>query len=222
MSKQSFQLRAKMVGAILREARVAAGLSLKDAAAAIGVTSGALSSYEFGRKAISLPELELLAYTYDFSLRNFTSPDKFAKRSKAKVNSSLLLSLRHRQIAAALARCREAAGLTQRELADNTGITLPRLKAYERGGKPIPFPELELVASRLGLTAEAFVDQQPPIGDWDSAMRTYEYVAELPVDLQQFLATPSNLPYLHLAMRLSKVPVDRLRTVGEGLIDITQ
>ncbi len=222
MSKQSHQLRAKMVGAMLREARVAAGLSLKDAAAAIGVTSGALSSYEFGRKAVSLPELELLAYTYDLSLRNFTSPEKFAKRTKTKVNPSLLLALRHRQIAAALAKSREAAGLTQRELADNASITLPRLKAYEKGTKPVPLPELELVVSRLGLAVEAFIDQQPPIGDWDSAKRTFEYVSELPVDLQQFIATPANLPYLRLAMRLSKVPVDRLRTVGEGLIDITQ
>lgn len=222
MSKQSHQLRAKMVGAMLREARVAAGLSLKDAAAAIGVTSGTLSSYEFGRKAVSLPELELLAYTYDFSLRNFTSPDKFSKRTRTKVNPSLLLSLRHRQIAAELGKRREAAGLTQRELAESASITLPRLKAYEKGSKPVPLPELELIASRLGMTTDSLVDQQPPIGDWDSAKRTYEFVSELPVDLQQFIVTPANLPYLRLAMRLSRVPVDRLRTVGEGLIDITQ
>jgi transcriptional regulator with XRE-family HTH domain len=222
MSKQSHQLRAKMVGAILREARVAAGLSLKNAAAAIGVTSGALSSYEFGRKAVSLPELELLAYTYDFSLRNFSSPDKFTKRTRAKVNPSLLLSLRQRQIAGELVKRREAVGITQRELADSAGITLPRLKAYEKGAKSIPLPELELIASRLGVTPEAFVDRQPPIGDWDSAKRAYEHVSEMPVELQEFISAPANLPYLQLAMRLSKVPVDRLRTVGEGLIDITQ
>ncbi|MCJ7513288.1 MAG: transcriptional regulator [Anaerolineales bacterium] len=222
MSKQTHQLRAKMVGAMLREARVGAGLSLKDAAAAVGVSSGVLSSFEFGRKPISLPELELLAYTYDLSLRHFSTPEKFAKRTQAKVNAALLLSLRHRQIAAALAKQRQAAAVSQRELADSVGITLPRLRSYEKGNKPIPFPELELIASRLGMSAEAFIDQQPPIGDWDSAKRTYEYVFELPVELRQFIATPANQPYLRLAMRLSKVPVDRLRTVGEGLIDITQ
>jgi transcriptional regulator with XRE-family HTH domain len=221
MSKQTHELRAKMVGAMLREARIAAGMSLKDAAAAIGVSGGALSSYEFGRKAISLPELELLAYTYDFSLRNFFFPEKYAKRVRAKVNPSLLLSLRHRQISAALVKSREAASLTQRELAESAGLTLPRLKAYEKGGKAIPLPDLEVLASRLGLTAETFVAQQPPVGEWDSAKRAFEVVAELPPDLQQFIATPANQPYLRLAMRLSKVPVDRLRTVGEGLIDIT-
>ena len=222
MSKQTHQLRAKMVGAMLREARVAAGLSLKEAAAAIGLTSGALSSYEFGRKALSLPELELLAFTYDFSLRYFFSPEKFSKRTKPNVNPSLLLSLRHRQIAAALVKQREAAGLSLRELADSVGITLPRLKAYEKGSKPIPLPELEMICGRLGLPTEAFIDQQPPIGDWDSAKRAYEFVSDLPIELKQFIATPANLPYLQMAMRLSKVPVDRLRTVGEGLVDITQ
>ncbi len=222
MTKQTQQLRAKMVGAMLREARVAAGISLKEAAAAIGASSGALSSYEFGRKAASLPELELLAYTYDFSLRNFSSPEKFIKRTKANVNPSLLLSLRHRQIATALHKQREAAGLTQRELAESAGLTLPRLRAYEKGSKPIPFPDLEVLASRLGLSPESYVDQQPPIGAWDSAKRAFEFLSELPMEMQQFIATPGNLPYLRLAMRLSKVPVDRLRTVGEGLIDISQ
>ena len=83
-------------------------------------------------------------------------------------------------------------------------------------------PELEVIASRLGRTIDDYADKQPPVGTWDSAKRVFEHLSQLPQDLQMFIAEPSNVPYLRLAMRLSKVPVDRLRTVGEGLVDITQ
>jgi hypothetical protein len=45
--------------------------------------------------------------------------------------------------------------------------------------------------------------------------------SELPSELQQFVCKPINRPYLELAMRLSDLPVDRLRTVAEGLLEIT-
>jgi transcriptional regulator with XRE-family HTH domain len=222
MSTQTYTLRAKMVGAMLREARLSAGISLKDGAAGIGVTSGTLSSYEYGRKPVSLPELELLAFRYDFSLRNFWHPDQFIKHQDENLNPTLLLSLRQRQIAGWLQKQREEAGLTQKELAKGAGISLAKIRAYEKGDRRIPLPELEVIASRLGRTVDDYADKQPPVGTWDSAKRVFEHLSELPQDLQMFIAEPSNVPYLRLAMRLSKVPVDRLRTVGEGLVDITQ
>ena len=107
MSTQTYTLRAKMIGAMLREARLSAGISLKDGAAGIGVTSSTLSSYEYGRKPVSLPELELLAFRYDFSLRNFWHPDQFIKHQDENLNPTLLLSLRQRQIAGWLQKQRE-------------------------------------------------------------------------------------------------------------------
>jgi hypothetical protein len=44
---------------------------------------------------------------------------------------------------------------------------------------------------------------------------------QLPSELQDFIAQPINRPYVELANRLSNLPVDKLRSIAEGLLDIT-
>ena len=44
---------------------------------------------------------------------------------------------------------------------------------------------------------------------------------ELPLELRQFVARPVNRPYLELAMKLSDMSKDKLRSVAEDLLDIT-
>ena len=39
--------------------------------------------------------------------------------------------------------------------------------------------------------------------------------------MQQFVSKPVNQPYLELAQRLSEMSVERLRSVAEGLLEIT-
>ena len=44
---------------------------------------------------------------------------------------------------------------------------------------------------------------------------------ELPLELRQFVGMPVNRPYLDLAMKLSSMSKDKLRSVAEDLLDIT-
>ena len=44
---------------------------------------------------------------------------------------------------------------------------------------------------------------------------------ELPAELQAFVSQPVNRPYLELAIKLSSMSSDKLRSVAEGLLDIT-
>jgi hypothetical protein len=43
----------------------------------------------------------------------------------------------------------------------------------------------------------------------------------LPPDLQNFVSKPVNRPYLELAMKLSGMSTDKLRSVAEDILDIT-
>ncbi|MCL6509608.1 MAG: transcriptional regulator [Anaerolineae bacterium] len=52
------QLRARVVGARLKQARMEKGESLKEAAQAIGLTGGQLNSYELGRRPMPITLLE--------------------------------------------------------------------------------------------------------------------------------------------------------------------
>jgi transcriptional regulator with XRE-family HTH domain len=219
---KAISLRTKMLGALIREARTASGKSLKELAALIGTTSGTLSSYEHGRKGISLPELELLAYHLDLSLRRFWPTDKTAPSSWANFNPALLLSLRQRMIGARLKADREAADLNQRDLARHTGISTAKLRAYENCERPVPIPELEPLLAALGHTVDEYVDTQGPIGEWDGAKRAFEGLLQLPPDLQEFVSRPENHTYIRLAKQMSQVEVDRLRTLADVLHDLTQ
>jgi transcriptional regulator with XRE-family HTH domain len=58
-----------------------------------------------------------------------------------------------------LRRLREAAGLTQEELAERAGLTPNAISALERGERRRPYPQtLKALADALGLTAEETAD----------------------------------------------------------------
>ena len=113
------------------------------------------------------------------------------------------------------------ASISIRNLATGTGIASSRIKAYELGERAIPLPELEVLVSKLGGRIESFFDTSGPIGQWMLGEDTVKQFLEMPVELRQFVSTPVNRPYLELAMKLSSMSRDKLRSVAEDLLDIT-
>ena len=100
-------------------------------------------------------------------------------------------------------------------------ISGARIQAYELGERPIPLPELEVLVSTLGGQIETFFDRSGPIGQWLTNEEAIQQFLDLPDDLRQFVALPVNRPYLELAMKLSAMSKDKLRSVAEDLLDIT-
>jgi transcriptional regulator with XRE-family HTH domain len=218
---QAESLRAKILGAMLREARMTAGRTLRETADSIGVTTGTLTAYEDGRKAISLPELELLAYFLDTPLRQFWSDSPGRRKVRLDADPASLVALRQRLVAAQLRIHREAAGLTVRQVAEQAGLTAARLRSYEEGDRPIPLPELEAVLGIIGRSVEDCLDHEGPVAEWDTIQQALDTLLSLPPELREFLASPASAPYLRMGQRLSTMPVDQLRSVAELLLDIT-
>ncbi|MBX3005138.1 MAG: helix-turn-helix domain-containing protein [Anaerolineales bacterium] len=216
---QAIQLRSKIIGVLLRDARLAAGKSLKQVADVIGLSSGTLSAVERGANALSLPELELLAFYLRIPLAHFWSEDIVSQEvSPAEtLQAEGLLALRHRTVAALLRQGRNEKSLSQKELSDRTGISPSRIRRYESGETAVPLPELESLAASLGYTLDDFTDSSGPVGEWIVRSKAVAEFDELPRDLQEFLAAPSNHYYLELAQRLSSIPVERLRVLVETL-----
>ena len=218
---QAESLRGKILGAMLREVRMTAGRTLRETAEAIGVTPGALTAYEDGRKAISLPELELLAYFLNAPLRQFWSESAGRRKLRLDANPSALIALRQRLIAAQLRMHREASGKSVRQVADQAGLTVARLRSYEEGDRPIPLPELEAVLGVIDRSVEDYLDHEGPVADWDTLQQALETLLSLPPEMREFLASPASVPYLRMGQRLSTMPIDQLRNVAELLLDIT-
>lgn len=216
------KIRTKKLGILLRDARLASGNSLKNCAVAIGVTTHRIGSFERGATAPSLPELEGLAYFLNTPLDHFLGDGELSTQySSEAISIDKVISLRQRIVGAKLRASRQEAKLSMTEVAKEIGVTPHILKLYEHGERPIPLPELEIILRKLEIPIDEFRDQSGPLGQWVEQQRAIEKFTELPPEIQAFVAKPVNLSYLQLAQRLSEMSVDRLRSVAEGLLDIT-
>jgi transcriptional regulator with XRE-family HTH domain len=220
---QASILRAKRLGVMIRDARLVAGKSLAECARAVGVEPGQFEAYEFGESSPSLPEMEMLAYFLDISLDHFWGRVTLSKNDKSgkKFEPDQLVKLRQRMIGVLIRQARIEAGVSLEALARKLEIAPGSLEKYEFGEVPIPIPVLETVAAALNRSVRDFYDRFGPVGVWAGQQRSVKGFLEMPVEMQAFVSKPINRPYLELAQRLSEMSVDKLRSVAEGLLEIT-
>jgi transcriptional regulator with XRE-family HTH domain len=217
-------LRSKKLGVLIRDARLAVRKTVPECAQTVGVTAGVFRAWEEGRRSPSLPELEMLSYTLNFPLSRFWSRDAASKnkdRLDETKNLAAFVKIRQRMIGALLRQLREQASISPHALSELSGISTARIKAYELGERPIPLPELESLVTLLGGQVELFFDQTGPIGMWMVQQKAIQDFLQLPPELQNFACKPVNRPYLGLAMKLSGMSTDKLRSLAEDLLDIT-
>ena len=223
MSNAQITIRAKKLGLLIRDARLAERRSVKECAEALGIKNGLFRSYEEGTRSPSLPELETLVFYLKISINKFWGKEVESDASSPveSLDTPRLIALRHRMIGVLLRQERTRVNMTVKHISDETAISQSRLKAYELGSKPVPLPELEMILDLMGSRIESFFDRSGPIGEWMTSQEAMQRLLDLPVEIQEFVCRPVNRPYLELAMKLSSMSKDKLRSVAEGLLDIT-
>ena len=221
--KIAIDIRARKLGVLIRDARLEAGESLKACGEALGTNGQTIGKYEKGQKSPSLPELEILAYYLDIPLERFWGKEAHSEiDALADLNHiNHRIQLRRRIIGVSLRLAREEAKMTIKEVAKLLGISSYRLSSYEKGKLPLPLPELEALLFIYDIPLDEFKDQKGPIGKWATQKQTLEAFIELSPEMQQFVIQPVNKPYLEIAQKLSGMPVEELRLVAEGLLEIT-
>jgi transcriptional regulator with XRE-family HTH domain len=222
-TKPQITIRTKKLGVLIRDARRAARRSMQECAEAIGIRKSIFRAYEEGLRSPSLPELEMLVYYLDLPIDHFWNSQAISETASRNESLDLprLLAVRQRKIGALLRKERLKSSTSIRNLASETGIASSRIKAYELGERPIPVPELEVLIRALGGRIESFFDRHGPVGQWMISEEAVQEFLEMPIELREFVAMPVNRPYLQLAMKLSNMSRDKLRSVAEDLLDIT-
>jgi transcriptional regulator with XRE-family HTH domain len=217
------KLRAKILGAKIREKRRIANKSLEECASALNLQPGDLESCELGERAISLPELEILAYQLRTPIDYFYEKVPAADQPDESVQAlpAGFIRLRQRMIGAMLRQARLETGISAEDMASQLNLKAPQLELYELGLEPIPLPVLEGMLGALNRSINDFQDKQGVIGQWNARQHAMVDFSNLPPDLQSFISKPANRPYLDLAVRLSEISVERLRGIAEGLLEIT-
>jgi len=215
-------LRDRIIGVLLKDARLEKKKSKRECGELLGVSSSTITAFEEGRKSISLPELEALAFFLDVPLAHFWNEEArlFSERSLPPIEE--ILEVRHRLIGALLRQARLEADLSQKDLAEVLDCSPGQISSYELGDRPIPLAELEVLASELNRPIDYFLDQQVgTIGQWEKEQEMLQTLRELPPEIRNFIARPINRSYLEVAMKLAEMPAGGLRTIAEGLLEIT-
>jgi len=167
-------LRNKMLGVILKDVRETSHQTVREAAESIGMTSSMLSAFETGRRSITLPELEALAYTYDVPIRHFLYNAQFLSQdTREKIDLGRLVFIRQKMIATKLRQMEVGSFLEYHgpvgewELNRESDDQFQKLPSDIRrfAGQPTHEPYLrlamkmsELPAGRLRDIAEALLD----------------------------------------------------------------
>ncbi|MDA1329669.1 MAG: transcriptional regulator [Chloroflexi bacterium] len=221
--EQAIEIRGKILGVLLRDARVAMGKSMKELGDIIGASGGRISSIERGLRPPSLPELELLAYFLDTPIGHFWRTEIVSEQAHPSENleADTLIEQRNRTIGATLRQARNEGSLSQKDLAKRTGISASRIRRYENGESPAPIPELELLAETLGYRVEQFGAKSGKLGDWLAQRDAVSGFLQLPKKLQDFASDPENEIYLEMAQKLSAMSPERLKALAEGLLEIS-
>jgi len=223
-NKLLMQIRMKKLAIMISDARRFSRRTAEECARVIGASTEEFQSIEKGKTAPSLPQLEALAFFLDVPIEQFwsnkvlvdinkTSPDTEANRT--------LRRLRDRYLGTRLHQLRNEASLTLEELAEKASLPAETLQQYETGRDAIPLPDLESLIRAFHVRIEDVFDQSGPIGEWRTRKQNVRAFLELSQRHQQFISRPVNIPYIELAIRLNDLSVERLRTIAEGLLEIT-
>jgi transcriptional regulator with XRE-family HTH domain len=217
-----YAIRARIVGVLIRDARLSNGVSQVELAEALHVTEEQVRDWEFGRETPSLPQLEMLAYFMGIPVSHFWSDKTLSgELTERKLPEAQYTELRDRVIGAKLALARQDARLSQEEVAALTGLTADQVRSYEFGQQSIPFSELTSLSSAVRKSLSYFLEDSNRVGGWLALQEEYRRFSEMPEEVRAFVIQHVNQPFIDIAMRLSAMPVKDLREIGENILNIT-
>jgi transcriptional regulator with XRE-family HTH domain len=223
VSREEILTRNKIIGVLLRTARLRAGESIESCAQVLSCDPEYLTHAEEGEGGFTLPQLESLAHHLQVPLPSLLGEqDLPVDVEPTPFPYENVMALRHKIIGVILRRARLDAGRTLDDVALSLNYTPDHLARVELGEEPIPMVELDILAQTLGIPFERFVDEDiTAMTAEERNQRDLERLAHLPPEIRDFCLQPINTPYLQIAMNLSRMPAETLRQIASGLLEIT-
>jgi len=219
---ESYRLRARMLGVLVRDARLSAARTLDECARLLNVGPEVVEAWEFGDTAPSLPQLELLAYFLGVPISHFWGQNALEQDRNAKIDAEHdYVLLRQRMIGAMLRQAREDLGLSLEQLAEAAHLDAQQVALYELGEMPIPMNELNVLSGLVKRNMDYFVETAGTIGELLQIREEWRRFTDLHEEVRAFAANPLNLGFIKIAMMFSRLPAEELRKVAEGMLEIS-
>lgn len=149
-------IRRKIMGALLRHARLTAGRSQAELAASLHVSRYRYAQYEQGQRDLSLPELEVVAELCGVPLGYFFDDEAAVEDESMDILHLDKPRIQRKIVGALLRQARQKAGKSQKECANLLSISTRRISQYEYGKRDIAPSELEVLAPYLEIQMSHF------------------------------------------------------------------
>ncbi len=222
--QELFQIKNRILGVLILEARQASGLKAADCAGMLGISEAQFSAFESGQNSPTLPQLELLAFAFKVPIKHFWGAESLSAErhlDDLKARAPDLLTIRQKIMGLTMRQLREKNGMSTAQLAEKSGIAADRIEGVEQGTLEMPISELEVLTRAAGGVLDDLIDEHGPVGTWLQAQEEFEAFTKLSPQLRAFILRPINKSYIELAMKLSEMKVDQLRSIAEGILEIT-
>lgn len=220
--EESYRLRGKMLGVLIRDARLNAARTVDDCARLLNIHPSTVEAWEYGDSVPSLPQLELLAYYLDVPVSHFWGQRTLETDKSEKVSAQgEYMRLRDRMIGALVRQAREDANITLEEIAESSMIPLELLQQYEVGDQSIPMNHLAVISGSINKNLTYFQEADSYIGELLKIQEEWKRFTDLDPEIREFAANPLNVAFIKIAITFSKMPVEQLRKAAEGLLEIS-
>ncbi len=221
--EELYQLRARILGVLIRDARQARQRSTAALAAGLGIEEALLLDWEHGLSHPSLPQLELLAYELGVPVSHFWGAEMLpGNGTGSPLPREDYLELRDRVLGAQLRQARLDADLTLEQLGEQVGLPPEQLAAYEMGEAPVPLAELTSIASATKVSLAHFLESGNRVGQWLALQESFRRFSELPEATREFISNPSNRSFVELAIWFSALDVNELRGLAESILNLSR
>lgn len=218
---ESYRLRSKMLGVLIRDARLNAARTIEDCARLLSIEPSIIESWEYGDTAPTLPQIELLAYYLDVPVSHFWSLKTLDQDKAEKVAAqSEYMALRDRMIGALLQQARQERSLSHEEVAQQAQIPVEVIQAYEIGETPIPMHQLAVIANIVNKNVDFFLETSSYVGELLRMREEWKHFSDLDPEIREFAANPLNIGFIQIAITFSKLSADKLRQAAEGMLEI--
>ena len=215
------QIRAKILGVLVRDARIHAGRSIEESSKVLGISTESFEKIEAGTEIPDMPFLEALSLYLNVPFERFWGDQTLGGFPVGDFDQ--LMEQRRKSLAEQVKSFRESAGKSIGELAKAAELEEAELTGIEDGSIPVTVFEAEKIASALSISMWEMQDkgEESPLFKHEELQKLMKQIRSMPEEMRAFIVQPVNQPYLSMAMKLSKMEVNRMRDFAADILEIT-